>query len=95
MIPGMAIEHAGSAVSFRINVNEKNNGFKIVLEDGTEKNVLFEGGATIMLMCPSIDGTVIWCMLSTEEEIFCDSLTGIFLSQEDLKKRMGEILFYS
>lgn len=91
--------HTGTVLSYRVIANADQTAMHVYFDDGskTEKPdvvILVEGGSQVDIFCPSVEGTVIWCILKTGEERIYDTRTGKRLSKEELKDRLGEIHFY-
>lgn len=91
--------HTGTVLSFRAIVNTDQTVMHVHFDDEvkTEKPdvvILVEGGSQVDIFCPSVEGTVILCILKTGEERIYDTRTGKRLSKEELKDRSGEIHFY-
>ena len=72
----MELQHAGENGTFTAVTTKKNRGIKICHEqtDDIEITIAPEM-APISLICPSIDGRVLWVSLKDSSELFYDTVT--------------------
>ena len=99
IVETLEVIHAGTVLSYRVIVNADQTAMHVHFDDEakTEKPdvvILVEGGSQVDFFCPSVEGTVILCILKTGEEHIYDTRTGKRLSKEELRDRSGEIHSY-
>ena len=93
------VVHAGTVLSCRVTANADQTAMYVYFGSGakTEKPdvvIPVEGKSLVDVFCPSVEGTVILCILKSREERIYDTRTGKRLSKEELRDRSGEIHFY-
>lgn len=84
----MRVEHIGTELS--LVIREKSRGFRLVVNiNGSkeERIIQINGKFPVHMFCPSVQGTVVWCVLKSGEEIFFDSVTGSILNGQDIAER--------
>ena len=96
---GLKVSHAGTVLSCQITTNADQTVMHVWLgnEAKTENPdvvIPVEGKSPVDTFCPSVEGTVILCILKSGEECIYDTRTGKRLSEKELKDRSGEIHFY-
>ena len=97
--PAFEVIHTGSILSCRVVPNADLTAMHVYFDvkaNAEKPDVVIpvEGKSLIDIFCPSVEGTVILCILKSGEERYYDTRTGKLLVKEDLKARAGEIHFY-
>ena len=96
---GLIVEHAGTVVVFRATLVDGGRSLKITPGDKTGwagRTIKVSGKFPIEMFCPSVEGTVIICLLTSGRGRFYDTLTGKHLTAGEMKSRVqkGEFHFY-
>lgn len=78
----MRVIHAGTEVSYEIDINKKSNGLTVVFADQSRIEINF--GKKLSFVLPSVEGSVLRCsFVKGVERFFCPK-TGKELTQEEL-----------
>ncbi len=83
----MKIQHAGTELLLVICERKDGYGFTIEVTGENKSSIMIEKKSKIDFICPSIEGTVVLCVLKSGEERFYDSRTGNCLSIDDVMAR--------
>ena len=83
----LTVVHSGTEFSFSMTVKDKGHFFKVTFEDGKESEIPIQSSAQIDSICPSAEGTAMWCLLENGEEQFYDAVKGSLLTPNELKQR--------
>ena len=83
---GIKITHGGKELSLEIQIAKDAKSFKIILPDGVVKKVVAGKRSSFDLVCPSVEGTAVWCRLASGRVVFYESKTGKKLKSSEVKK---------
>lgn len=86
MGPEIFMDHAGTEISFRLQVEKDERSFTITFRDGQTRTVKIEGERQIKFVVPSVEGTVIWCQLIGGDINFYDVHDGRKLKEDELRR---------
>jgi hypothetical protein len=82
------INHTGTELSLAIGEQPDGLGLTVMINGSSEAKIIkIEGGSKIDLFIPSVQGTIIYCILESGEERFFDSITGSLLSRNEIIAR--------
>ncbi|MDD4989206.1 MAG: hypothetical protein PHV42_02170 [Candidatus Pacebacteria bacterium] len=98
-IGAIEVAHAGSVLSCLVTSNVEHTALQVYFgrktkADKPDQVITIKGDSPIDMCCPSVEGTVILCILESGEERIYDTRTGKQLSIKELERRKGEIHFY-
>lgn len=97
---GLIVDHGGTVLTFRATLIDGGRSLKITpgdKMDWKERTIKIDGKFPVEMLCPSVEGTVIVCLLTSGENYLCDTLTGRHLTDEEIKlqTKQGKIHLYS
>lgn len=78
------IDHAGSEVSYTLQVAPDGRSFTLFFRDGSSKKIQVERKSRIEYVFPSAEGTVVLCKLMNGRQRFYDVRDGHELKEEEL-----------
>lgn len=96
---GLIVDHGGTVLTFRAILTDGGRSLKITpgkKMDWEERTIKFGGKFPVEMICPSVEGTVLICLLASGKDYFCDTLTGKRLTVGEIESRIkkGECHFY-
>lgn len=96
---GVIVDHGGTVLTFRAILIDGGRSLKITpgnKMDQEERTIKFDGKFPVEMICPSVEGTVLICLLASGKDFFCDTLTGKRLTVREIESRIkkGECHFY-
>lgn len=70
------IDHVGSAQSYTLQVATDRRSFTVEWRDGSTRTVSMAGPGLIKQICPSVEGTIVVCMMTDHANLIFDVRDG-------------------